>query len=127
MATINRQFLDDLANDYADDYHRNHFSSRRGMCQLETDVEIPPTHAVLYDNNPWKLLNGRCEFRDVSEAMIIERLQHVGIRCVARGKSTAENPAESGYTTTMIFECPDDRYWEVCNIVQGVINERGCP
>jgi len=97
------------ADRYAIEATENYFSSRRGVWFIK-DLD----HVLIYNNNPYNLL----EVRQHELKRIEAELKEIGMKVVARGE--AGEPllgTKELYTQTLLVECGEDRIDDVYQIV----------
>ncbi len=105
---MNKSKADFWANHFAKQAHNDHFSSRRGVWEIE-DLDC----LLYYNNNPYKDVTIRQ--REVKR--IKAALSEAGIKVIGFGQSGEKlSGSEEKYTIAMLIDCSVDRMPEVVEI-----------
>lgn len=91
--------LKKYANQLAEEAHRDHFPSRRGIFSSKT-----PGYFTLYDNNPYNDATRRPR----EHAVIKEVLANRGVEVLAEGAYPAKGEQDAGYTVAIVFAAKTD-------------------
>ncbi len=97
-----------LANLYAGEAFRNHFSSRRGVWHTE-HIDC----LLVFNNNPFEVDES---VRPREMKRLEKRLKAAGIKTLARG--VGGDKATPSYTATLLLDCSRDRMQEVIDIAR---------
>jgi hypothetical protein len=103
-----RRDWDALARAFAEDAHKNHFHSRRGVWYCE-DLDV----VALYNNNPYRQ---GWHYRDRETEEMRRELQEAGIATLAYATYPAEGEEGAGYTYALVLDCSRDRMKQVDEI-----------